>query len=53
MLKTNFDVLYIWDGSVRSVTLTLPLRHAENAFAWFKAHFPEVDVLNSRKSRYQ
>jgi hypothetical protein len=53
MLKTNIDVLYIWNGSVRSATLTLPLSHAENASAWLKAHFPEVDVLNSRKSRYQ
>jgi hypothetical protein len=53
MPNTNVDVLYVWDGSVRSEILTLPLRHAENAFAWLQAHFPEVEVLDTRKSLLQ
>ena len=27
----------------------LPIRHPENAFAWLPEHFPEVEVLNTRR----
>ena len=49
-IETNIDVLYIWGGICRSATVTLPIRHAENAYAWLKAHHPEVEVLDTRKS---
>ena len=50
---TNIDVVYIWSGVCRSNTVTLPIRDAQNAFAWLKAHFPVLEVLDTRKSHQQ
>jgi hypothetical protein len=52
-IETDIYVMYMMGGVRRSATLTLPIRHAENAYAWLKAHFPEVKVLDTRKSNVQ
>jgi hypothetical protein len=50
MPKTKVDVFYFWDGKRRFATILLPIRHAENAYAWLKMHFPYLNVLDTRGS---
>ena len=50
---TNIDVVYIWGGVRRSNTVTLPMRDAQNSYAWLKAHYPGLEVLDTRKSHHR
>jgi hypothetical protein len=50
MHYSNIDVVYIWGGTRRSCTVVLPIRDAQNAYVWLKAHFPGLEVLDTRKS---
>jgi len=51
--RTTIDVVYIWGGVRRSNAVKLPIRDAQNAYAWLKAHFPRLEVLDTRKSHQQ
>ena len=39
MPKTRIQLTYQWRGAVRFAIVILPIRHAENAYAWMKAHY--------------
>ena len=50
MHYSNIDVVYIWGGTRRSSTVAMPIRDAQNAYACLKAHFPGLEVLDTRES---
>lgn len=49
MPKALIELTFRWNGTVRSAIVILPIRDAENAYAWMKAHHPRVEVLNTRR----
>jgi hypothetical protein len=50
MFTTNIEVLYVWSEIIRSNIVTLPIFDPLNAYAWLKMHYPQVEVLDTRKS---
>lgn len=50
---SKIDVWYCRDGIRRFTTVTLPIRDAGNAFAWLRAHYPSLQVIDTRRSRHR